>query len=40
MTLEKGAWDALRSVPVTSLAELFKAEPDRLSGLTFEEAGI
>lgn len=40
MTLEKGAWDALRSVPVTPLAELFQADPDRLSRLTFEEAGI
>jgi glucose-6-phosphate isomerase len=40
MTVEKGAWDALRSAPETPIAELFKAEPDRLSRLSFEEAGI
>jgi hypothetical protein len=40
MTVEKGAWDALRSAAETPLAELFKAEPDRLARLSFEEAGI
>ena len=40
MTVEKGAWDALRSVSETRLVDLFKAEPDRLSRLSFDECGL
>ena len=40
MTVENGAWDALRAIAETRLADLFMAEPDRLSRLSFEESGI
>jgi glucose-6-phosphate isomerase len=34
------AWTAVEGVPARNLTDLFKAEPDRLSRLTVEEAGI
>ena len=34
------AWTALALAPAATLAELFAAEPDRLSQLTLEEAGL
>ena len=40
MTADKGPWEAITSAPQTSLADLFKAEPDRLSRLSLEESGI
>ena len=40
MTEAKAAWNALRDTPATSLTELFTNEPDRLSRLSMEEAGI
>nr|WP_083672104.1 glucose-6-phosphate isomerase [Sphingomonas montana] len=33
-------WDALRTQPVPKLTELFVAEPDRLSRMVIEEAGL
>jgi glucose-6-phosphate isomerase len=40
MTAAKGPWDKIESVPRVSLTDLFKAEPDRLSRLSFDESGI
>lgn len=36
----EAAWTALEQAPSATLGELFTAEPDRLSHLVFEEAGI
>jgi glucose-6-phosphate isomerase len=38
--MSKDAWIALQSAPAATLAELFEAEPDRLSRLVVEESGI
>lgn len=35
-----GGWEAIENAAHRSLAELFEAEPDRLSRLTIEESGI
>lgn len=40
MTEAKAAWEAIRNSPATSLIELFSDEPDRLSRLAIEEAGM
>ena len=40
MTVAKDTWEAIASVPPVTLAELFKAEPDRLSRLSIGESGI
>ena len=40
MTAAKGAWDAIDALPRPRLSELFTAEPDRLSRLSFDESGI
>ena len=36
----EAAWQALEQVPAARIADLFTAEPDRLSRLVIEEAGI
>jgi len=38
--MSNDAWTALQSAPAATLAELFAAEPDRLSRLVVEESGI
>jgi glucose-6-phosphate isomerase len=38
--MDEDAWAALERAPIESLAELFAAEPDRLSRLVVEESGI
>jgi glucose-6-phosphate isomerase len=40
MSEVQAAWDAIREGPAATLAELFTAEPDRLSRLAIEEAGL
>ena len=40
MSEVQAAWDAIRKGPVPTLAELFGDEPDRLSRLAIEEAGL
>jgi len=36
----KGVWEAIANTPAPTLTELFTAEPDRLSRLSFDESGI
>ncbi|HEV2816160.1 MAG TPA: glucose-6-phosphate isomerase [Allosphingosinicella sp.] len=38
--MSKDAWKALQDAPAATLAELFAAEPDRLSRLVVEQCGI
>ena len=40
MTAAKGPWEAITTAHPVALAELFRAEPDRLSRLSFDESGI
>jgi len=40
MNHTSGAWEPVQALPARSLVDLFKAEPDRLSRLSIEEAGI
>jgi len=40
MNHASGAWEPVQALPAHSLVDLFKAEPDRLSRLSIEEAGI
>jgi len=40
MNHASGAWEPIHALPARTLSDLFKAEPDRLSRLSIEEAGI
>ena len=40
MTEARKAWEAISNAPTARLADLFKAEPDRLSRLAIDESGI
>ena len=40
MAAREQAWNAIEAIPARALTALFEQEPDRLSRLTIEEAGL